>query len=82
VTSEEFIQAYKNIKESTSSSPSGRHVGHYKAILDDPTLVNLHSVMMTLPFQHGFIPDHWSKVTDIMLRKDIIFESSTSSRAT
>jgi hypothetical protein len=70
VTTEEFIQAYKNIKESTSSSPSGWHVGHYKAIVDNPNLVNLHSIMMTLPFQHGFVPKCWSKVTDIMLRKD------------
>jgi len=70
VTTEEFIQAYKNIKESTSSSPSGWHVGHYKAIVDNPNLVNLHSIMMTLPFQHGFVPKCWSKVTNIMLRKD------------
>jgi len=26
--------------------------------------------MMTLSFKHGIVPDRWSKVTDIMLRKD------------
>jgi hypothetical protein len=70
VTSEEFIQAYKNIRESTLSSPCGQHVGHYEAIVDDPNLVNFHSIMMTLTFQHGFVPECWSKVTNIMLQKD------------
>ncbi len=66
----EFITEYKVTKESTSSSPSGRHVGHYKAILDDPTLVNLHSIMMSIPFQVGFAPARWSRVMDIMLEKE------------
>jgi hypothetical protein len=50
ITEEEFINAYKHVKEQTSSSPSGRHVGHYEAILDEPTIVSLHSAMMSLPF--------------------------------
>lgn len=70
ITTEEIINTYKNVKETTSSSPSGRHVGYYKAILNDPSLVGLHSIMMTLPFRHGFVPVIWSKVTDIMLAKD------------
>jgi hypothetical protein len=32
ITSDEFIATYRVAKESTSSSPSGRHIGHYKAI--------------------------------------------------
>ncbi len=70
ITEEEFIRAYNHVKEQASSSPSGRHVGQYKAFLDEPTIVSLHSAMMSLPFQHGFVPEQWTKVTDIMLRKD------------
>jgi hypothetical protein len=44
-------------------------VGHYKAILDDPSLICLHTTMMTLLFKHGFVPDWWTKITDIMLQK-------------
>jgi hypothetical protein len=38
ITEEVFISGYKKWKESTSTSPSGRHLGHYKAIVYDPCL--------------------------------------------
>jgi hypothetical protein len=70
ITESDFIAMYKSLHEDTSSSPSGRHVGHYKAILNDSHLVTLHATMMSLPFAHGFIPPRWTKVTDIMLQKE------------
>jgi hypothetical protein len=38
ITEEDFISEFKAWKESTSTSPSGRHLGHYKAIVYDPDL--------------------------------------------
>lgn len=70
ITAEEFVSTYAAAGEHTSSSPSGRHIGHYKATLEDPLLVRLHSSMMSIPFQMGFAPERWTKVTDIMLEKD------------
>ncbi|MFO0446277.1 MAG: hypothetical protein ACK51L_01300, partial [bacterium] len=70
ITGKEFINTYKVAKENTSSSTSGRHIGHYKAACRDPVLVSLHSRMMSLPFQAGFAPQRWTKVTDIMLEKE------------
>ena len=69
ITEDDFISSYKAAKESTSSSPPGEHIGHYKAIVNDPTLVSMHSSMMSIPFQVGIVPERWKRVTDIMLEK-------------
>jgi hypothetical protein len=69
ITQQEFCDTYKIAKEGTSSSPSGCHIGHYKAAIKDPTLSTLHANMMSIPFQVGIVPDRWKCVTDIMLEK-------------
>jgi hypothetical protein len=70
ITPEEFIQTYKFTKENSSSSPSGRHIGHFKAVLQDTSLVFIHMLMMSLPFCHGFVPNRWTRITDFMLQKE------------
>jgi hypothetical protein len=70
ITEEEFVKAYRVAKESTSSSSSGRHIGHYKAVLKAPDLIQVHNVMMSLPYQVGFAPHRWTNVMDIMLEKE------------
>lgn len=38
ISEEAFISGFKGWRESTSTSPSGHHLGHYKAIVSDPDL--------------------------------------------
>eukprot|EP00957_Ditylum_brightwellii_P174145 13258785-Ditylum_brightwellii.AAC.1 len=57
--------------ESISSSPSGWHYGHYKAILDHEKLCLVHAQMMTMPFLGAFTPSKWEKAIDCMLKKDL-----------
>jgi hypothetical protein len=38
ISEEDFLLGIKGWKESTSTSPSGHHLGHYKAIVTDPDL--------------------------------------------
>lgn len=71
ITDDKFISTCRVAKESTSSSPSSHHIGHYKAIFKDPTLVHHHATMMFIPFQVGIVPERWKKVTDIMLEKTL-----------
>jgi hypothetical protein len=69
ITVDEFCSGFKTISEKLSSSPSGRHYGHYKAVLKDPKLCELYSTMMSVPFELGLTLSRWEKVLQTMLEK-------------
>jgi hypothetical protein len=69
ITKEKFQALYKHLHEKTSSSPSGRHVGHYKAIATFEDLSEVWAAMMHIPHLAGFSPRRWQKVVDVMLEK-------------
>jgi hypothetical protein len=71
ITTDMFISCYKTVNEKTSSSPSGCHVGHYKAATKFEPLVALHTMMMSIPFKAGFAPSRWSNIIDTMLEKKV-----------
>eukprot|EP00957_Ditylum_brightwellii_P093413 7113210-Ditylum_brightwellii.AAC.1 len=59
-----FKAAVKKQSEMTTSSPSGCHYGHYKAILLDNSICLVHATMMSLSFRSGFTPIQWTKAFD------------------
>jgi hypothetical protein len=74
VTTEDFISCFGCVAEKTSSSPSGRHVGHYLACIDmkdelSVLLAAVHAAMMSIPLAEGFCPERWRHAIDIMLEK-------------
>ena len=71
ITPAQLISSYKRIKERAASSPSSRHVGHTKAVLDRPATVQAYACMMFIPFYVGFSPKRWQTVVDVMLPKDV-----------
>ncbi len=69
VTKERFQALYNALYERTSSSPSGRHIGHYKAVAQSTKLSDIFSKMMDIPYSAGFSPKRWQNVIDVMLPK-------------
>jgi hypothetical protein len=74
----DYTSAIKVWKERTSTSPSGRHLGHYKLLVKtfDPELkvatgeiLQLMVDIMDLASNKGFILERWTKVINVMLYK-------------
>eukprot|EP00957_Ditylum_brightwellii_P123640 9425938-Ditylum_brightwellii.AAC.1 len=53
-----------------SSSPSGRHYGHYRAALVSESISLVHAWMMSLPFLVGFTLSRWEEDINCMLERD------------
>ena len=70
ISDEDFQKTVKKWKESTSTSPSGRHLGHYKAAILDDDITHLHVEMLNIPIQLGFAPDRWTHSVTPMIEKD------------
>jgi hypothetical protein len=74
VTTEDFISCFGCVTEKTSSSHSGRHVGHYLACTDmkdelSGLLAAVHTAMMSIPLAEGFCPERWRQAINIMIEK-------------
>ncbi|KAI2512006.1 hypothetical protein MHU86_2294 [Fragilaria crotonensis] len=48
ITTDDVIKGFTSWKETTTTSPSGRHLGHYKALLQDPILLNCFWISMSV----------------------------------
>jgi hypothetical protein len=70
ISTDEFQATYSIVKKKTSSSVSGRHVGHYKAAAHNEEISSIHAAMMSFPYTVGFSPKRWRKIVDVMLEKE------------
>ena len=69
VTPTEFTTFWTSAKESTSSSKSGRHFGHYRAICHDPALVELHVRNINQAASRGLPLTRWKQGVTVLLEK-------------
>jgi len=69
ITTQGFKQQVLHTRESTSSSPSGRHYGILRANVQHETLLTIHTILATAPFRHGFILERWKHVIQVMIKK-------------
>jgi hypothetical protein len=69
ITPEAWQGHWSKSKEKTSSSFSGRHLGHFIAGLRLDHVTVLHVLVATLISRRGIILDRWSKGLSVMLEK-------------
>jgi hypothetical protein len=67
---EGFISAIAHTRERSSSSPSGRHYGHYRALLQIPTILGLITSLANFCFDWGITMARWEKVIQPQIPKD------------
>ena len=66
----DVLRGFKGWKEATSTSPSGRHLDHYKSLIQDATLLRCFVKFMNIAIQHGIAIPRWCNATSVMLEKD------------
>ena len=69
ISLEDYTSLFKHTKESTSSSPSKIHMGHYIASCEHTKISQVHCTFMDLPFRYGFTLDRWLNSLHCMLLK-------------
>ena len=70
VTGTKLRTFYSKAKESTSASPSGLHLGHWKAAATDEELSDILASIMNIALQHSYPLKRWRKVIGILLEKN------------
>ncbi len=70
LTLEEYKLFWKKKRETTVTSPFGLHVGHYKASLQKLTILDVHRILLLIPFKTGIAPARWKKTVQTMLEKE------------
>ena len=69
VTPEDFQQFWQHARESTGSSYSGLHFGHYKAASFCPDLSLLHAAKLSICARNGVSLARWGRGLTVLLEK-------------
>ncbi|KAI2497153.1 hypothetical protein MHU86_17356 [Fragilaria crotonensis] len=71
ISEDDVLRGFKAWKERTSTSPSGRHLGHYKAIIQHPVLLKCFVQFMNIAVSRGIAIPRWCQATNVMIEKDV-----------
>ena len=86
LTIEDMMNRYKKWRETTTTSPSGRHLGHFHALFRAFSFENakdkekieemrkeiiiLHHTMLSIAMKNSFVYERWKKVVTQMIEKE------------
>jgi len=66
---DEYKYGWQRARESTASSLSGVHFGHYIAAIEDAITEKINCLMATIPMITGMSPQRWRHALNVMLEK-------------
>ena len=69
ITTSEAEAFWRNIKEKVSSSPSGMHIGVYKAALSNKVNAEIQAQMISIPYKIGYPLKRTTKCVNVSLQK-------------
>jgi len=70
ISQQDFRKGRWGWKETTSTSPSGRHLGHYKVALTDTEITRGYQLTLNIPIKHGFVARIWQNAVSVLFEKD------------
>jgi hypothetical protein len=70
ITIHQYRKAVRNWKESTTTSPSGRHLGMYKALLANQQITADMCKMLNVVMKLGLTPERWCHAISVLIEKD------------
>ena len=70
ISTDDVKYGFKHWRESTSTSPSGRHLGHYRSLIQDTTLLSCFVKFLNIAVQSGVSISRWSNAVNVLIEKD------------
>jgi hypothetical protein len=70
IAADDVIYGFRKWHESTSTSPSGRHLGHYRSLIQHSVLLDCFIKFLNIAISNGIAVPHWSNATNVMIEKD------------
>jgi hypothetical protein len=76
LTKEDWQRQWRGRQESTSSSESGLHFGHYIAGISSDHISYFHALKATLVLRRGIVLERWARGLSVMLEKNVWMHSN------
>lgn len=70
ISAADIAKGFRSWKESTTTSPSGRHLGHCKALIQDTLLLKCLQQFLQIVISRGISIPRWSNAVNAMIEKD------------
>ena len=70
ISLDEYKKGFRSWKECTSTSPSGRHLGIYKALLHSDIITSDMCTMLNVAIRLGLVPSRWCQAISVLIEKD------------